>query len=178
MSSLQEQLLKAGLTTKDKAVKAKSAKRKQDKFNRKHKIETIDEDKIAAAKTLSDNAEKARQLNKQKNDTAEEKAIIAQVKQLIKVNQQATGKPVVSFNFSDNSVIKKLEVSNEVHKHLTNGQLAIARFNNAYALVPKMVAEKINQRSEDFIIILNQSTTELDEDDPYAEYQIPDDLMW
>ena len=42
MASLQEQLLKAGLTTKDKATKAKSAKRKQNKVNRKHKIEIVD----------------------------------------------------------------------------------------------------------------------------------------
>ena len=40
MSSLQDQLLKAGLVSKDKATKAKSAKRKQAKINRKHKIES------------------------------------------------------------------------------------------------------------------------------------------
>lgn len=179
MSSLQEQLLKAGLTTKDKANKVNSAKRKQKKINRKHKINTVDEDKAAAQQTIKEQAERARQLNQEKNAIAEEKAIIAQIKQLIDVNRQSRGKPAVSFNFSDNGAIKKLEVSNEVHKYLTNGLLAIAKSADQYVLVPKAVAEKINQRSPDYIIILNDKVEEeVGEDDPYADYQIPDDLMW
>jgi len=58
--------------------------------------------------------------------------------------------------------------------------LAIAKLSNDYKLVPKAIAEKINLRSTDFIIILNDKveSEEIDEDDPYADYQIPDDLMW
>jgi len=180
MSSLQEQLLKAGLTTKDKATKAKSSKRKQAKINRKHKIETIDENKEAAKLAQQEQAERARKLNQEKNAVAEEKAIIAQIKQLIEVNKQPLGKPTVTFNFSDQGAIKKLEVSNEIHKHLTNGLLAVARLANDYSLVPKAIAEKVNLRSADFIVILNEKieSEELDEYDPYADYQIPDDLMW
>ena len=180
MASLQEQLLKAGLTTKDKATKVKSAKRKQNKINRKHKIETVDENKEAAVKAQEEQAERARQLNQEKNAIAEEKAVLAQIKQLIEVNKQSLGKPAVTFNFSDNGAIKKLEVSNEIHKHITNGLLAISRLGTHYALVPKAVAEKINTRATDFIIILNDKveSEETDEDDPYADYQIPDDLMW
>jgi len=178
MSSLQDQLLKAGLVSKDKATKAKSAKRKQAKINRKHKIETVDEAKLAAEKLMAEQAEKARQLNQEKNAKAEEIAIIAQIKQLIEVNQQSSGKPQITFNFTDNGKIKKLEVSNSIHKHITNGLLAIARFNDNYSLVPKIVAEKIKQRSEDFILPLNIEIETIAEDDPYADYQIPDDLMW
>jgi len=178
MSSLQDQLLKAGLVTKDKATKTKSAKRKQAKINRKHKIETIDEDKLAAEKLMAEQAEKARQLNQEKNARAEEVAILAQIKQLIEVNQQSLGKPQISFNFTDKDKIKKLEVSNQIHKHLTRGLLSIAQYNNHYFLVPKGVAEKIAQRSDEYIIPMNIEPEEIDEDDPYADYQIPDDLMW
>jgi len=178
MSSLQDQLLKAGLVSKDKATKAKSAKRKQAKISKKHKLETIDESKVAAEKAMADQAEKDRQLNQQKNAKAEEIAIIAQIKQLIEVNQQRTGKPQVTFNFTDSGKIKKFEVSNEVHKHITNGLLAIARFNDEYSLVPKIVAQKIQQRSDEFIVPLNIEVEEIEADDPYADYQIPDDLMW
>jgi len=178
MSSLQDQLLKAGLVSKDKATKANSAKRKQAKINKKHKIETVDESKVAAEKAMAEQAEKARLLNQEKNAKAEEIAIIAQIKQLIEVNRQNTGKPQVTFNFSDDNKIKKLEVSNEIHKHVTNGLLAIARYGDEYSLVPKMVADKIKQRSEDFIVPLNIQVEEIAEDDPYADYQIPDDLMW
>ncbi|MGX5173644.1 DUF2058 domain-containing protein [Aliikangiella sp. IMCC44653] len=178
MASLQEQLLKAGLTTKDKANKAKGEKRKQNKLKRKQKDSSLDQSKLAAQQALEQQAQRARELNQEKNAQAEQKAIVAQIKQLIESNQQPLGEPVISFNFSDQGAIKKIEVSNLVHKHLTQGQLAIAKHLQGYALVPKVIAEKIQQRSNDFIISLNESTLEPAEDDPYAEYQIPDDLMW
>jgi uncharacterized protein YaiL (DUF2058 family) len=28
------------------------------------------------------------------------------------------------------------------------------------------------------VVLCNERTIESDEDDPYAEYQVPDDLMW
>jgi len=178
MSSLQDQLLKAGLVSKNKATQAKSAKRKQAKINRKHKIETVDEDKKAAEKLMAEQAEKARQLNLQKNKLAEHNAIKAQIKQLIETNSQNRGKSQISFNFTDGDIIKKLEVSNEIHKHLTNGLLAIAKQAETYHLVPSKIADKIKQRSEDAIVPLNIEQDEILEDDPYADYQIPDDLMW
>ncbi len=178
MSSLQDQLLKSGLVSKDKLIKNKSAKRKQNKINRKHKIETVDENKVSAEKTMAENAEKARHLNQQKNAKSEEIAIIAQIKQLIETNQQRTGKPQVTFNFTDENKIKNIEVSNEIHKHISHGLLAIVRFNNNYSLVPRKVAEKITQRSNNFVIDLNIQAEIVAEDDPYADYEIPDDLMW
>lgn len=183
MSSLQDQLLKAGLVSKDKATKTKSAKRKQAKINRKHKIDNVDEDKIAAQNEMQEKAEKARQLNQEKNEKAEEIAILAQIKQLIEVNKQTSGKPEISFNFNDGKLIKKIDVSNKIHRHLSNGLLNIARYTKTtqsteYALVPKQVANKILQRSDNVIIPINVSSEEVLEDDPYADYQIPDDLMW
>lgn len=178
MSSLQDQLLKAGLTTKDKANKAKSEQRKKKKVARKQKQDIIDESKLAAEKSMAEKAAKARELNQIRNAEAEEKAILAQIRQIIESNQQDIGKAAVTFNFSDNGAIKKLEVSNEIHRHLTNGQLAIARYDDSFKLIPKPVAEKIMQRSEDFIVLINETTEEILEDDPYADYQIPDDLMW
>ena len=77
MSSLQDQLLKAGLTTKDKANKAKGAKHKQQKVARKQKQPQIDESKLAAEQALAEQAERARELNKHKNAMAEEKALQA-----------------------------------------------------------------------------------------------------
>ena len=178
MSSLQDQLLKAGLVSKDKATKTKSAKRKQANINRKHKLNSVDEAKMAAEQIMLEQADRDRKLNQKKNAKAEEIAILAQIKQLIEVNQQTTGKPQVTFNFTDHGKIKKIEVSNEIHKHLTNGLLTIARLGNRYSLVPKVVAEKILQRSDEHIVPLSLTLESVDENDPYADYQIPDDLMW
>lgn len=178
MSSLQDQLLKAGLVSKDKATKAKSAQRKQKKINRKHKVDSVDKAKVSAEKVMSEKAARDRKLNQEKNEKAESSAILAQIKQLIEVNQQPFGKPQVNFNFTDKNKIKKLEVSNEIHKHITNGLLSIAVIDESYSLVPKKVAEKIQQRSEDHIIPCKVENEAIQEDDPYADFQIPDDLMW
>ncbi|MDG2036322.1 MAG: DUF2058 family protein [Pseudomonadales bacterium] len=44
------------------------------------------------------------------------------------------------------------------------------------------MAEKIKQRDESYVVMLNESnssgTNEAVEDDPYADFKIPDDLMW
>ena len=43
--------------------------------------------------------------------------------------------------------------------------------------MPTTVAEKIRQRDEAAVVLLNDRNVQ-DEDDPYADYPIPDDLMW
>ena len=67
-------------------------------------------------------------------------------------------------------------------KHLANsysGILAIARFNESYVVIPSVVANKIVQRDEGTIIENKTPSEELPaEDDPYADYVVPDDLMW
>ena len=63
--------------------------------------------------------------------------------------------------------------------HLSSGRLAIAKLDERYELVPMAVAEKIKQRDEQCIILREHNEKqEVDENDPYADYQIPDDLMW
>lgn len=37
---------------------------------------------------------------------------------------------------------------------------------------------KIQERDPSRILLLNTHVEEADEDDPYAAYKIPDDLMW
>ena len=50
---------------------------------------------------------------------------------------------------------------------------------DGYELLPAVAAEKIMQRDDAVIVLLNSNDKpEVDEDDPYADYQIPDDLMW
>ncbi len=46
--------------------------------------------------------------------------------------------------------------------------------------MPAGVAEKIRQRDESVILLLNtrSAAEQVEEDDPYADFQIPDDLMW
>ncbi len=109
----------------------------------------------------------------------------AQVKQLIEMNKVDISKGDISFNFTDNNVIKQVVVDKITQTQLISGRLAIARLAidnsdvNEYVIIPASVADKITQRDADSIVLNNAlSQEEQDEDDPYADFKIPDDLMW
>ena len=42
----------------------------------------------------------------------------------------------------------------------------------------RMIADKIAERDASLVVRVNKTSTEVDADDPYAAFQIPDDLMW
>ena len=175
--SLQDQLLKAGLVDQKKASKAKKAKHQQAKKKQKNKIETVDEAKLAAEKAQAEKVARDRELNAQRKAEAEQKALAAQVRQLIEMNRQPT-EGDLAYSFTDGSLVKNIYVNETQQKQLSNGRLCIVKLDEGYELIPTTVAEKIRQRDENTEILSNQPPEEPDEDDPYADYQVPDDLMW
>lgn len=177
MASLQEQLLKAGVVDQKKAKKISKEKRKTAKQNKGKTV--VDDSKLAAQQALADKAERDRELSRQRNAEAEKKAIQAQIVQLIQLNRVPREQGEIAYNFTDAKKIKKLYVNAKLQKQLTDGILAIVKLGEQYELVPAVVAEKIRQRDEAAVILHNTaSSDQVDEDDPYADYQIPDDLMW
>jgi uncharacterized protein len=57
--------------------------------------------------------------------------------------------------------------------------LAVVKLGEGYELVPRIVADKIAQRDEGAVVVANiKSAQQVEEDDPYKDYVIPDDLMW
>ena len=180
-NSLFDQLKASGLVDEKKAKKHKQSKYKGNKQKaKKGSAEKVDEAKLLAQQAQAEKLERDRLLNQQKKEEAEQKAIAAQVKQLIESNRISDTEGESIYNFTDVNVIKKLHLSEQVHEHLTKGLLAIAKLNGTYELVPMPVAEKIMQRDEDSIIVSDQrdDSETVDENDPYADYKIPDDLMW
>ena len=108
---------------------------------------------------------------------------MAQIRQIIELNsvKKAKNNNVIGYNFTDNNKIKTLYVSSKNHDLVSRGILAIAKLEHEYHLIPKQAAEKITERDQSAIILLNDAVTnenDVEEDDPYADYQIPDDLMW
>ena len=62
---------------------------------------------------------------------------------------------------------------------MERGQIAIVALGDSFELVPTVVAEKIRQRDEKAVLLLNErGSQDVDEDDPYKDFPIPDDLMW
>ena len=65
-----------------------------------------------------------------------------------------------------------------MREHLVAGRLVIVVMNGVVELVPRVIADKIAERDASLVVRVNKSSTQVDEDDPYAAFQIPDDLMW
>jgi uncharacterized protein YaiL (DUF2058 family) len=177
--SLQDQLLQAGLADKKKAKKIDKDKRQQAKVQRRSKVESVDEAKVQVQQARADKTLRDRQLNEQKNAEQELKAVAAQVQQLIKVNRLPRARAELDYNFTDGNKIKKILVDKTMLEQLSRGRLAIVSLAEKYEVVPMAVAEKIALREPEKVIVCNErDTANVDEDDPYADFQIPDDLMW
>lgn len=179
-NSLFDQLKMSGLVDDKKAKQAKQEQYKNKKQKRhKGAPEQTDEATLRAQQHHADKVERDRLLNQQKKEEAERKAIAAQITQLIETNQVDNCDGDIVYNFTDATLVKRLYISEAIHKHLISGRLAIAKLRDGYALVPTPVAEKIKQRDAQRVIMINHSkNNDINEDDPYANYQIPDDLMW
>lgn len=175
-NSFQDQFLKAGLVDKKKVKQTKKAK--YDK-QRKQTTDEADEAKRLAQQATAEKAERDRELNARIKAEAEHKAIAAQVNQMIEANRIADIEGDVAYKFADNAVIKTLYLTPTLQQQLVRGQIAIARLGEDYALIPAKAAAKIMERDKTKIVLLNDKDSDVaDEDDPYAGYEIPDDLMW
>ena len=174
--SLQEQLLKQGLVDDKKAKQIKQEKRRKDRQG-KQKPPEPNEVAERARVARAEQAERDRQANRERQLEADRKAIAAQIRQLVESNRLTRDRGEVDYQFVDRKKIKKILVTDAQQDQLARGRIAIARLGESYELVPANIAEKIMQRDEQTVVVLNTVKAE-DEDDPYADYPIPDDLMW
>jgi uncharacterized protein YaiL (DUF2058 family) len=178
MASLAEQFLKAGLVDKNKVKVANQDKNKQKKVERRTGTQSVDEVRLAALETQRRNAERARELNAQRDAAATQKAIVAQIAQMVQQNRQSKGAGDIAYNFTRDNKIERLYVSAAVQAHLMAGRLVIVCLGGVTELVPRVIADKIAERDASLVVRVNKTSAEVDADDPYADFKIPDDLMW
>jgi len=176
MSTLKDQLLKAGLVKKAEVKRAPKKKAPtQAKKNRKKTSDVTQR----AQRAMLDKAKKDKALNERRRIEAEKKALHAQIKQLVDSAKLDRSDGETSYNFTSKKKVKTIYVTGEQHAQLSKGQLAIVEINkDSFELVPKKAGEKIAQRDSSYIVKIDHTQVTLSEDDPYADYQIPDDLVW
>jgi uncharacterized protein YaiL (DUF2058 family) len=177
--SLQEQLLKSGLVSAAKAKSIKSDKRKQTQQQRKNKVEVLDEAKDLAQKAQAEKIERDRELNQIRQQQEEHKQLAAQIKQIIELNRLPRDAEGLAYNFTDDNKVKRLYVSEAMRDQIAEGKLAIVKIGQQYEVVSAEVARKIQTRDTSSIILFNQpDKSAAVADDPYAAYEVPDDLIW
>ena len=182
-NSLFDQLNKTGLVDNNKAKQAKKEKHRQAKKQKGRQAKPLPESKLRAQQVQAKKVQRDRELNLLRKQAAEKKAIAAQIKQLIEINRivadEAESDAAIVFNFVDGKNVQRLYVSERIQEQLIRGRLAIVKLEEAYNLVPAGVAEKIILRDPSYVIHRAAAAPVAgDVDDPYADFQVPDDLTW
>ncbi|MBA6263041.1 MAG: DUF2058 domain-containing protein [Colwellia sp.] len=183
MASLQDQLLKAGLTTKQKARQANTSQRKTNKQKRSGvaKDESLqDQVKQDLAKAQKEKLAKDAALNEEKKQQLANKEKTLRIQQILEHHQIKNVNGETEYNFTFNSKIKKLFVNALTHRALVNGRLAVCGLVEQSYLVTAETAAKLATLDPSVILVQNDKveSDEVAADDPYADYQIPDDMMW
>ena len=177
VNPLQAQLLKAGLVNSDQVKKV--AKEKHRAGQQRGEPDPLVEQ---ARQAQQQKAESDRLRNLEQQQARERKAQAAQIRQLIQTQRIDRSGGEASYQFVDQGKIKKIALHNVQRDQLVRGTLAVARLDDGYELVALATAQKIVQRDPGCVVVLNaQPMPKLDvaaEVDPYADYQVPDDLMW
>jgi uncharacterized protein YaiL (DUF2058 family) len=174
---LQEQLLKAGLVNKTKAaqVMREQAKRHKGKETAKPTAEQQQALRSQLAK-----AERDRELAAEQNARKQAGEARAQVRQIIAAHK-IPREGELAYRFSDGDRIREVLVTEALRAQLASGMLVIVHQDDRYELLPRLAADKVQARAAEIIVLDHghASTVETgSEDDYYAQFEVPDDLIW
>lgn len=177
--SLRDQMLKAGLVNEKQAKQAGKEQKRQQRLEKKGAVAVDDTQRQAALKAMAEKQQRDQELNRQQQEKVERKAQVAQIRQLIESSRLPKLDSEDYYNFVDHKKVKRIAVNDMVRNKLSSGSLAIVKHGGGYEIIPREAALKIQERDERRIVLLNVVSAEVEQDDdPYAAYQIPDDLMW
>ena len=178
--SLQDQLKKSGLVSKKKSQQLDAEKRKKIKTKSKsQKIENEIAEKVKQAKLQKKrDDQKLNQQQQQQVKQNEEKARIKQIIDQVKIKDYDGD---TAFNFQFNNKIKTLYLNKEYYDALVAGSIGLCQIDNTIFILPNSTVNKINMINPIYVVLHQKkpnTTPETTSDDPYADYDIPDDLMW
>lgn len=173
--SLQDQFLKLGLAKKNQVNKIKKKKHQQKK-------KAVQDAEVTNNKAQAQKAQEAKKdynklLNQQKLEQQKVKEQNQQVDQLIETHMVQETAGDEAYKFTADNKIRTLYTTATIINQLSSGSLAIVSVKKEYKIVPAEIGTKIGSILQDRLVLLHEKKDEA-EDDPYAEYKIPDDLVW
>ncbi len=178
--SFQEQLLGLGLVEKKKVKEAKKEQHEKKKQQVGKKPVVVDENVLLAQQEMEKKKARARELNLEREAKLQKRAEQARIRQLIEEHKIAKDDKGIAYRFNVRGTIQRIFVGKEIADKLSHGQLGIVVLADRSEIIPRAVAEKIQSIDTTLFISLNAKSAEkaVDPDDPYAAFQVPDDLMW
>lgn len=177
--SLQEQLLKAGLVSKEKLDKAEAEKRRKrqgGKGRRKPKSQRGSEvnlERAYAERARLEKVEKDREINRRKEEARRKREENNRLDQLVRPNAMNDPKGEVARFFEWSGKIRKLYVNADQQQQLTDGTLAVVHHRGRFYVVKPDILERVRAIRATAIAFYAPDVPDSPEDD-----DIPDDLMW
>jgi len=177
---LQDQLLKAGLVNKAKVNQVAREQNKQKVA--KAPPAAPREDAIDTARLQAERAERDRALAAERNAQARAGELRAQVRQIIDAHKvKRSGE--IDYRFTHANAIRSVLVNESLRSQLASGALVIAALDDRYELLPRAAAEKVRERDASAIVLDHaqpaaDAAPASDDDAYYAQFQVPDDLVW
>ena len=178
---LQEQLLKAGLVKKSKVAEVA---REQNKARHGKGPATPSEIQLEAERARAEKVERDRALAAESKAQARIAELRAQARQIIQDRKvQRSGES--EYRFSVDGAIRTLLVNQDLRNKLSSGLLVIVRVDDRFELLPRAAAEKVRERDASMIVLDHgqsagaEPAADTSEDDAYyAQFKVPDDLIW
>lgn len=181
MASLQEQLLKSGLINKQKAKQVQTEKRRKAKQKKKKKgAVEITALQIAVNEKKAQQKQQDLEKNKETQAQLDARAAHGKLIQMIAQHCEKDYQGEIDYHFTFAKKVKRIAVNEKTQQRLINGALAICVLNDEFYLINKEAADKLKEIDASVLVTLHDQTetADIEEDDPYAEFTIPDDLIW
>jgi uncharacterized protein YaiL (DUF2058 family) len=174
--SLREQLLAAGLGTKKQAKEAERQQHREIKNKASKQAEH--EKRMVEARAAK--AARDQEINRKRQENLERKERWAQIKQLIEQHRIAKPESDEYYNFIDREKVRRFPVDAALRERIVRGEVVIVRCEGRYDVVLPEIAERIREREPRAVVSLQakEPAAPADENDPYKDYVVPDDLMW
>lgn len=181
INPLQEQLLKAGLVKKSKVAEVA---REQNKARHAKNPSGPGDIQLEAERVRAGNVERDRALAAEAKARARITELRAQARQII-TDRKVPRSGESEYRFSADGAIRSLLVNEDLRRKLSSGALVIARIDERYELLPRAAAEKVRERDASLIVLdhgqpagSEPAASSSEDDAYYAQFQVPDDLVW
>ncbi len=177
---LQEQLLKAGLVKKSKVS---AVAREQLKARHAKAPVVPGEAELEAQRARAQKVERDRALEAERKAQARQRELRAQARQIIR-DKRVPRSGESEYRFTADGAIRTLLVNQDLRGKLADGVLVIADGGDGYELLPRAAAEQVRERDPAMIVLDHgraDAQPEAPEDEDaayYAQFKVPDDLMW
>ena len=178
---LQEQLLKAGLVKKSKVAEVA---REQHKARHGKGAPAPTDSQREAERARAEKVERDRALAAEHKARARAAELAAQARQIIH-DKQVPRAGQLEYRFTADGAIRSLLVDEAQRRQLAAGTLVVARLGEGYALLPRAAADKVRERDAGLIVVDHGQAAEAppaesnaEDDAYYAQFKVPDDLMW